>query len=64
MPLNSGELTQRKASNVRKWRKVLQLRRRPHDPMLAFNMALFNSEPAWNHVFNPVKQRENVWQQK
>jgi hypothetical protein len=59
--MNSGKLTQRKISNGRKWRKFLQPRRRPHDPMLVFNMSLFNFEPAWNRVFSPLKQRENVW---
>ena len=59
--MNSGKLTQRKISNGRKRQKFLQPRRRPHDPMLVFNMSLFNSEPAWNRVFSPLKQRENVW---
>jgi hypothetical protein len=59
--MNSGKLTQREISNGRKWRKFLQPHRRPHDPMLVFNMSLFNSEPAWSRVFSPLKQRENVW---
>jgi hypothetical protein len=44
-----------------KWHKLLQPRRRPHDPMLVFNMSLFNFEPGWNRVFSPLRQRENVW---
>jgi hypothetical protein len=62
MPMNSGELMQRKLSNVRKRRRFLQPRRQPHDPMLVFNMSLFNSEPTWNRLSSPLKQRENVWQ--
>jgi hypothetical protein len=59
--MNSAELMQRRVSNPRKRRKFLQPRRRPHDPLLVFNMSLFNFEPAGNRVVSPLKQRENVW---
>jgi hypothetical protein len=58
--MNSTNPSQREKSKRAKWRKVLQSRR-PHDSMLVFNMLLFNFEPAWNDVFSPIKQRENVW---
>jgi hypothetical protein len=43
------------------WWKFLQSRRRRHDAMLVLNMSVFNFEPGWNRVFNPVPARENVW---
>jgi hypothetical protein len=55
--MNSRNPTQRKISNRRNWLKFLQPRRRAHDPMLVFNMSLFNFEPA----STPLKARENVW---
>ncbi len=59
--MNSGKVTERKISISRKSRKLLQAGRRPHDPMLVLNMSIFNFQPAWNRIFNPLKQRENVW---
>jgi hypothetical protein len=59
--MNSTNPTERKTSNRRNWLKFLQPRSRAHDPMLVFNMLLFNFEPASTRVFNPLKQRENVW---
>jgi hypothetical protein len=59
--MNSRNPTPRKRSNRRKWLKFLQPRRRAHDPMLVFNMSLFNFEPASTRAFNPLKARENVW---
>ena len=35
--------------------------RRSGDPMLVLNMSIFNSGSGWNRIFNPVPQRENVW---
>ena len=31
------------------------------DPMLVFNMSIFNSAKSWECIFNPLPQRENVW---
>ena len=59
--MKSTNVSQRETCKRGKWRKFLQPRRRPHDPMLVFSMSLFNFEPAWNRVFSPLKQRENVW---
>lgn len=53
--------TNLKQTNVAKQRKFLQWRRRWHDPMLVLNMSIFNSGSSWNRIFNPVPQRENVW---
>gem|GEM_PF-2303681 len=45
----------------RRWRSFLLPRRRRHDPMLVLSMSLFNFEPGWNRIFNPLNERENVW---
>ena len=43
-----------------KWRKIFRGRRQLHDPMLVFNMSIFNSGSGWQKIFNPLKVRENV----
>ena len=53
--------TNLKQTNVAKQRKFFQSRRRWDDPMLVLNMSIFNSGSSWNRIFNPVPQRENVW---
>jgi hypothetical protein len=50
-----------KQTNLTKQRKFCQRRSRWHDPMLVLNMSIFNSGSGWNRIFNPVPQRENVW---
>ena len=30
-----------------------------HDPMLVFNMSIFNVENGWDRIFNPLKAHEN-----
>jgi hypothetical protein len=35
-------------------------RRAVHDPMLVFNMSIFNSGNGWQDVFSPLKARETV----
>ena len=34
-------------------------RRRMNDPLLVFNMAIFNVDDGWSRIFNPIKAREN-----
>jgi hypothetical protein len=41
-----------------KWSKIFR-RRRMNDPLLVFNMAIFNVDDGWSRVFNPLKIREN-----
>jgi hypothetical protein len=53
--------TNLKQTRVAKQRKFFQRRNRWHDPMLVLNMSIFNSGSSWNHIFNPIPQRENVW---
>jgi hypothetical protein len=35
--------------------------RRWHDPMLVFNMSLFNSAKVRESIFDSLRQREDVW---
>ena len=46
--------------SARSWRKIFQRRRQIHDPMLVFNMSIFNSGSGWIEIFNPLKARETV----
>jgi hypothetical protein len=41
-----------------KWSKILR-RRRMNDPLLVFNMAIFNVDDGWSRTFNPLKIHEN-----
>ena len=41
-----------------KWSKIFR-RRRMNDPLLVFNMAIFNVDYGWSHTFNPLKIHEN-----
>jgi hypothetical protein len=46
--------------NLSNSRKVLQRRRQVHDPLLVFNMSIFNFGGGWQEIFSAVKARENV----
>jgi hypothetical protein len=37
---------------------MISRRRRIHDPMLMFNMSIFNYKDGWNRTFNPLKTHE------
>lgn len=39
-------------------RKCFRRRRRSHDPMLMFNMSIFNSDRSWERIFNLAPRRE------
>jgi hypothetical protein len=41
-----------------KRRKIFR-RRRMNDPLLVFNMAIFNVDGGWSRIFNPLRIREN-----
>jgi hypothetical protein len=41
-----------------KWSKIFR-RRRMSDPLLVFNMAIFNVDDGWSRVFNPLRIHEN-----
>jgi len=40
------------------WREIFR-RRRVHDPMLVFNMSIFNLNNGWDRTFNPLKAYQN-----
>jgi hypothetical protein len=40
-----------------KWSKILR-RRRMNDPLLVFNMAIFNVDDGWSRIFSPLKVHE------
>jgi len=47
----------RRSVTVR-WREIFR-RRQVHDPMLVFNMSIFNVDNGWDRTFNPLKAHEN-----
>ena len=49
----------RQRSLADKWRKMFRHHRRRHDPMLVFNMSIFNFADGWNRTFNQLKIHEN-----
>ena len=46
-------------SFAEKWREKFRRNRRLHDPMLVFNMSIFNFASGWERTFNPLKAHEN-----
>ena len=42
-----------------KWRDMFQRRRRMRDPLLVFNMSIFNFDDGWNRIFTQFKIHEN-----
>ena len=56
--MKTKDLKQSNASTSQKW---FHRRRRRHDPMLVFNMSVFNSAKVRECIFNSLLQRENIW---
>jgi hypothetical protein len=46
-------------SLIHKWREIFRRRPRMHDPMLVFNMSIFNFAGEWNRTFSQLKIHEN-----
>jgi len=44
---------------VAKWRQTFRRRQAAHDPMLVFNMSIFNLNNGWNRIFNPLELRKH-----
>jgi len=42
-----------------KWREMFRRRRRMRDPLLVFNMSIFNFDDGWNRIFTQFKIHEN-----
>jgi hypothetical protein len=40
-----------------KWSKIFR-RRQMNDPLLVFNMAIFNVDDGWSRIFSPFKIHE------
>jgi len=53
--------TNPKRTKVKRLRSWFRARRRWHDPMLVFNMSIFNSGNGWGRIFNSGAVHENVW---
>jgi hypothetical protein len=49
-----------KTKRARRWQSIFQPRQGTHDPMLVFNMSIFNSDRGWQETLSPLKIRENV----
>jgi hypothetical protein len=49
---------QRAKTGPATWGKIF-CRRRMNDPLLVFNMAIFNVDDGWSRIFNPLKIHEN-----
>jgi hypothetical protein len=56
--MKTKDLKQSNASRSQKW---FHRPRRRHDPMLVFNMSIFNLAKSRECIFNSLPQRENVW---
>jgi hypothetical protein len=50
-----------KQSDASRSQKRFHRPRRRHDPLLVFNMSLFNSAKVRECVFDSLPQRENLW---
>ena len=50
-----------KQSNASGSQKRFHRPRRRHDPMLVFNLSVFNSAKVRECIFDSFPQRENVW---
>jgi len=60
MKLINAKLKPARASSAYSWRTIFRHRPRTHDPMLVFNMSIFNSGSSWQEIFSPLKARETV----
>jgi hypothetical protein len=56
--MKTKDLKQSNASRSQKW---FHRPRRRHDPMLVFNMSVFNSAKVRESIFDSLRQGQNVW---
>ena len=59
--MKTKDLKQSNATRSQKW---FHRPGRRHDPMLVFNMSIFNSANSRECIFNSLPQRGNVWYEK
>jgi hypothetical protein len=62
--MNGGRFPEQQETRMKrrlahKSREMFQRRRRMRDPLLVFNMSIFNFDDGWNRVFSPLKAHEN-----
>lgn len=48
----------RKQRIMPRWRQISWRHQPAHDPMLVFNMSIFNFADGWSRTFNPLKIHE------
>jgi len=58
MTMNSKSKSAR-GNAARGWREMFRRDRHRHDPLLVFNMSIFNLANGWDRAFNPLKAHEN-----
>jgi hypothetical protein len=58
-PFPEQQETRMKRRLAYKWRELFQRRRRMRDPLLVFNMSIFNFDDGWNRIFSQFKIHEN-----
>ncbi len=58
-PFPEQQETRMKRRLAHKWREIFQRRRRMRDPLLVFNMSIFNFDDGWNRIFSQFKIHEN-----
>ena len=58
-PFPEQQETRMKRRLARKWQEMFQRRRRMRDPLLVFNMSIFNFDDGWNRIFTQFKIHEN-----
>jgi hypothetical protein len=58
-PFPEQQETSMKRPLAHKWREIFQRRRRMRDPLLVFNMSIFNFDDGWNRIFSQFKIHEN-----
>ena len=65
--MNGGRFPERQETKMKpsqrrrahKWREMFQRRRRMRNPLLVFNMSIFNFDDGWNRIFSQLKIHEN-----
>ena len=57
-PFPEQQETRMKRRLAHKWREMFR-RRRMRDPLLVFNMSIFNFDDGWNRIFTQLKIHEN-----
>jgi hypothetical protein len=62
--MNGGPFPERQETRMKQrvaheWREMFRRRRRMRDPLLVFNMSIFNFDDGWNRIFSQFKIHEN-----